>query len=489
MNMRRARFDDNWRRTWRREYPVRLESVKFKQLLCIADGELTIPTGICAIVGGNGVGKSALLAAIAELLADPDLPLGVGHKARLRSSQLEGTAVDHTGRKNLTVHESAEGVRSFGELRFESEFYWLEPSYLVNLTHKQVNEDANFSELLEPLSPYNLNADELETIWYLLGKKVDSCLIYEVTEYGGLDPFPYFIAEAGGRRYGSESMGYGELSLLFVMWKLRTIERDSVLVLEEPEAHVSPRSQRALMDILARSCDEKGLSIILTTHSPTIIANLPQNRIVLISKGQSGQTSATVGPSKISVKELLGESALKRALILMEDRAAVQFGVSLLEQTSVDILSQVEILEAGSAAKIDSVLSNLPKSRQGSLKVIGVYDGDMRTRVNSRSFNWPHFFLPGAQSPEELLRNGLLSRDDGRDLLASELHRERTAIDTALDVVDGVDPHDWFTQLPASLHCEHAALMGALVRIWLRDNKAAADSFVESIINEVERTN
>nr|WP_302054658.1 AAA family ATPase [Burkholderia multivorans] len=187
-------------------------------------------------------------------------------------------------------------------------------------------------------------------------------------------------------------MGYGELSLLFVMWKLRTIERDSVLVLEEPEAHVSPRSQRALMDILARSCDEKGLSIILTTHSPTIIANLPQDRIVLISKGQNGQTSATVGPSKISVKELLGESALKRALILVEDRAAVQFGVSLLEQTSVDILSQVEFLEAGSAAKIDLVLSNLPRARQGTLKVIGVYDGDMRTRVNSRSFNWPHFF-------------------------------------------------------------------------------------------------
>lgn len=489
MNMRRARFDDNWRHTLRRQYAVRLESVKFQRLLCIADGELAIPTGICAIVGGNGVGKSALLAAISELLADPDLHLGVGHKARLRNSQLEGIAIDHAGRKNLTVQESADGVRSLGEPKFESEFYWLEPSYLVNLTHKQVNEDANFSELLDPLSPYNLNADELEAVWYLLGKKIDSCMIYEVTEYGGLDPFPYFIAEAGGRRYGSESMGYGELSLLFVMWKLRTIERDSVLVLEEPEAHVSPRSQRALMDILAKSCDEKGLSIILTTHSPAIIANLPQEKIVLISKGANGRTCATVGPSKILVRELLGESALKRALILVEDRAAVQFAVSLLEQTSVDILSQVEVVDAGSAAKIDSVLLNLPKSKQNSLKVIGVYDGDMRARVNSKLFNWAHFFLPGERSPEELLRNGFLSRGDGCDLLANELRRDHATVEAALDVVDGMDSHDWFTQLPLSLNCEHAALMGALVRIWILDNQAAADSFVESLVNEVGRAN
>ncbi|WP_168792412.1 ATP-dependent nuclease [Paraburkholderia aromaticivorans] len=448
---------------------------------------MAIPTGICAIVGGNGVGKSALLAAISELLADPEMPLGVGHQARLRNSELQGTVTDQVGRKDIIVREDADGVRTLGEGKFEAEFYWLEPSYLVNLTHKQVNEDANFSDLLEPLSPSTLDADELETLWYLLGKKIDSCSIYEITEYGDLDPFPYFIAEAGGHSYGSESMGYGELSLLFVLWKLRTIEKNSVLVLEEPEAHVSPRSQRALMDILARACDEKGLSIILTTHSPAIIANLPNRNIVLISKSANG-TSASIGPSKVQVNDLLGATTLKRALVLVEDRAAHQFALALLGETNLDVLSHVEVVEAGSAAKIDSVLSTLPLSRHGWLNVIGVYDGDMRARVDSRHFNWPHLFLPGEVSPEHILRDGLTSRHDGQDLLATELRRARDAVGVALDAVDGLDAHDWFTQLPVSLGCDHPALMAALVRIWLRDNKPAADAFVQSIVDKINLT-
>lgn len=481
MNLRKARFDDHWRRTFVRAYPSRLEVLKFERLLCLADGEVAIPAGICAIVGGNGVGKSALLAAISELLADAELPLGVGHQARLRNSKLEGTATDPVGRKNIIVREDAEGVRTLDEDKFEAEFYWLEPSYLVNLTHKQVIEDANFSELLEPLSPSKLDTDELETLWYLLGKKIDSCSIYEITEYGDLDPFPYFIAEAGDHSYGSESMGYGELSLLFVLWKLRTIEKNSVLVLEEPEAHVSPRSQRALMDILAKACDEKGLSIILTTHSPAIIANLPNRNIVLISKSAHG-TTTSIGPTKTQVNDLLGATTQKRALVLVEDRAAHQFTIALLGETNLDVLSQVEVVQAGSAAKIDSVLSALPLSKHGWLNVIGVYDGDMRARVDPRHFNWPHLFLPGEVSPEHVLRDSLISRQDGQELLAAELHRTRDAVGVALDAVDGLDAHDWFTQLPVSLGCDHPALMAALIRIWLRDNEQTANAFVQSIV-------
>ncbi len=487
MSLRKAKFDDHWRHAFLRKYPSRLEVIKFRRLLCLSDGEVSIPPGICAVVGGNGVGKSALLAAISELLANPELQLGVGHRARLRKSELEGIATDHAGRKELIVREDGSGVRTLGPAKFEAEFYWLEPSYLVNLTHKQVNEDANFSELLEPLSPYKLDVDELETLRYLLGKKIDSCFIYEVTEYGDLDPFPYFISEAGGQSYGSESMGYGELSLLFVLWKLRTIQRNSVLVLEEPEAHVSPRSQRALMDILARSCDEKGLSIILTTHSPAIIANLPNENLVLISKNGNG-TTASIGASKLQINELLGATTLKRALVLVEDKVACQFILALLGEINLDLLSQIEVVAAGSTAKIDSVLSALPRSRDGWLKVIGVYDGDMRTKLDVRQFILPHLFLPGEFSPEHILRDALTSQRDCLELLATELHRTREAVGPALEAVDGLDVHDWFTQLPKQLGCDHPTLMAALVRIWLRDNRGMAEIFVGSLLDAMNST-
>ncbi|GAB3104569.1 hypothetical protein GCM10027288_11760 [Bordetella tumbae] len=443
---------------------------------------MSIPRGICAIVGGNGVGKSALLAAVSELLADPEMPLGVGHHTRLRHSELEGTVVDQTGQKKIIVREDAAGVRNSEGDKFQAEFHWLEPSYLVNLAHKQINEDANFSDLLEPLSPSKLEDEELEILRYLLGKKIDSCLIYEITEYGDLDPFPYFVAEAGGHHYGSERMGYGELALLFVVWKLRTIEKNSVLVLEEPEAHVSPRSQRALMDILAKACDERGLSIILTTHSPTIIAKLPNRNIILISKSAHG-TQASIGPSKVQVNDLLGATTLKHAMVLVEDRTATLFALALVGELNFDLLSHLEVIEARGAANIDSILSTLPASQTGWPKVIGIYDGDMRKRVEPRNFNWPHLFLPGNASPEQMLRDMLTSLQAGQKLLATELHSNEEVVRTALDMVEGLDAHDWFTELTRSLKCEPQSLMKALVRIWLRDNQQTGEEFSQNIVD------
>jgi len=485
MNLRKAAFDDHWRRVFARSYPVRLEDVTYKNLLCLSDSQLQIPKGICAVVGGNGVGKSALLAAISELLADPEVPLGVGHKARLKESELEGTATEPTGRKSLSISEDVNGLRTAGPAKFESEFYWLEPSYLVNLTHKQVNEDAEFQDLLEPLSPNKLDADELEALSYLLGKKFDSCDIYEITEYGGLDPFPYFVAEAGDTSYGSERMGFGELSLLFILWKLRTIKKNSVLVLEEPEAHVSPRSQRALMNILAKACDEKGLSVILTTHSPAIIANLPKEQLILLSKDAAG-TKAVVGASKLQVNELLGATTQKRGMLLVEDKAASEFVIALFSELHFELLSQLDVVDAGGEAKINAALTSLPKARGAWLSVIGLYDGDMRQTLQPQLFKWPHLFLPGTVAPERLLRDELIRRNDGVTLLSEQLRREEGAVRMALDAVTGQDAHDWFTMLPPLVGCEHSALMAALVRIWLINNRATADAFINELLVKVD---
>lgn len=485
MSLRKAKFDDHWRHTFARVYPSRLESISFTNLLCLADDQIQIPSGICAIVGGNGVGKSALLAAISEVLSEPGSPRGVGHKTRLRNSVLEGVAKDRNGSKSILVREEAGGLRTIGPDRFESEFCWLEPSYLVNVTHKQVNEDANFPELLEPLSPSLLEGDELDTLAYLLGKKIDRCAIYEVTEYGGLDTFPYFVAESGGRSYGSESMGFGELSLLFILWKLRTLEKNAVLVLEEPEAHVSPRSQRALMDILAKSCDERGLSVILTTHSPAIIANLPEKNLVLVSKNGKG-TFASTGVSKLQINDLLGATTLKRGLLLVEDHAAYLFTMALLSAVDFDLLLQVEILEAGSTGNLDSILRTLPKSNDGWLRVIGIYDGDMRNRMAGETFGLPHLFLPGDFAPEVILQVSLAACCDRAGALAAELHRPPEVVRLALEAVEGQDPHDWFTQLPRRLGCDRQALMGALVRIWVSTNKAPAAQFVEELRKTLE---
>lgn len=486
MTLRKAKIEDHWRRTFSRNYATQLLSVKIQGLLCIDDIEIQIPKGICAIVGGNGVGKSALLAAVTELLGNSEYYHGIGHKSRLSNSSLEAVVSDSGTSKRLSANVGVEGVRQSGTDKFESRLHWIEPSYIVNLTQKQLSSDAAFNELLEPLSPLELNADDRQVLWYILGKRIDYCCIYEVTEYSDLDPFPYFILESGGVRYGSELMGYGELSLLCIYWRLRTVERNEVLILEEPEAHVSPRSQRALMDVIAKVCDEKGLTVVLTTHSPAVIANLPQQNLILLTK-EGGRTCVNIGASKTQVNDLLGAVSLKSGLVLVEDRAAVQFLIAILRELNLELLSQIDIVNAGSASNMDAALKMLPKANGSWLTVIGAYDGDMRTTTESKDFNWSHIFLPGSSSPESILKGNFLGQAGNTQFLADEIRRDLGRVRSALDSVDGYDPHDWFTQLPRHLGCEHSSLMDALVRLWLANNRPLAVQFVAELVGVMNR--
>lgn len=57
MTLRKAKVEDYWRHTFSRNYPTQLHSVKIEGLLCLENVEIVIPKGICAIVGGNGVGN------------------------------------------------------------------------------------------------------------------------------------------------------------------------------------------------------------------------------------------------------------------------------------------------------------------------------------------------------------------------------------------------------------------------------------------------
>ena len=145
-------------------------------------------------------------------------------------------------------------------------------------------QDANFNDLVEPLTPIELTAPELDRLNYVVGKNYARCQLFEIPEYADFDRFPYFRVTANGVEYASDAMGQGELSLLIMLWVLRDLKPNSILVLEEPESHVSPRSQAALMNVIAEACSQKGLWVIVTTHSPTVVARIPREHYMEIGR-------------------------------------------------------------------------------------------------------------------------------------------------------------------------------------------------------------
>lgn len=88
-----------------------------------------------------------------------------------------------------------------------------------------------------------------------------------------------FVAAEGGRSLRERSNG--ESALMYFQGKM---EMDTLCLLDEPENSLSPENQRILADFLAESVRYCGNQLIISTHSPFLLA-LPGAKIIDLDNG------------------------------------------------------------------------------------------------------------------------------------------------------------------------------------------------------------
>lgn len=85
---------------------------------------------------------------------------------------------------------------------------------------------------------------------------------------------------------GDGKLGLGSNNLLFMACELLLLgqedEGNKMLLIEEPEAHLHPQRQLRVMKTLQEQAEEKGIQIIVTTHSPNLASAVDLESIVLI---------------------------------------------------------------------------------------------------------------------------------------------------------------------------------------------------------------
>lgn len=464
--MRDVRVADKWRHLSRAP-GLTINRVLFEGIVGLGSNDLLFPRSrVHVLCGQNGVGKSTLLEAI--------------HRAATGSINQSSSVRLAGGKIDIWVG-MPEGKEVHGYARFDAEgnfvsgsdvliqTVFIEPSNHTSTLRSRFLDD-NVESLVEGHGYQPFNGETLKTVSELVGRKYSSCDVAEVDDIASSlgeidDPWPYFKVVCGGAEYRSEHMGFGELALLGLYWHLQRISEPTLLLLEEPDAHIPPTSQRSVVALLVDRCLSTSSGALITGHSPVLIDSVPAEARILV--GRVGDSFAMVAnPSRAQLAPSVGVVGRGTVIVFVEDASAERIARVLLRDHLLAWERDVEFAVAGSESDIAAILSAVKRFAFKSVQIVGVFDGDVRDRLpavlGKRNLLWGYTFLPGVEPPEAMLRE---IAEGSASELAAELGIEYRLIVTALASHQAADHHDWCAQVAKALGRSSGELIDALANL------------------------
>lgn len=452
-----------------RNYPTRLLSAR----LTSSDRahEIDFAPGITVFSGGNGAGKSTTLGAVWRCLSglnyDSIRATSTNPPHWLSAIEIRGV---HEG-TNWAATYSPENATFDGECPANVQYIdaSAETGYILSL----IQDDDNPRDLIEGIDPTSLNQNYVDLLSYVLKREYDAVKVYEITAFSEEDdPTPFFEVTSMGVTYTSTSMGRGELSAAYLIWRLSNLENGSIALIEEPESHLASFSQKALAEVVAHLTVAHGLTLIISSHSPGFLRPIPSKHVVLLNSSPVPTFRDGLTSHEISTR--LGLTASRDGLLITEDKVASYLLREVLAAAAPEILSKVSIRyadsgESGVTRAIDDIRC---ATGPDGFTVLGVLDGDQKPAEAS---DGTYGYLMGDVAPDLLMKQMSVRWRSGEFEDWEPRFTEKTQLQMALESLDGEDHHDWVTEL-AKQFDGYGPVIKALTQLCLRDAQLASES-------------
>jgi hypothetical protein len=291
---------------------------------------------------------------------------------------------------------------------------------------------------------------------------------------------PFVSARRNSVEVDSTMMSQGELWVHYLHWYLEEAAgQQRVVLIDEPEAFLSVRSQRPLMDRTARSVLANDHQMILSTHSPEMISRFPLENVRLCVRAEG--KIRVISPSSFSkVQDAVGVEPPVRAIALVEDEFAAKILEIIFSQFDYTLLREVEVLPVAGSSEVISGAGLFRKLRR--LDCFGVLDGDQRPpgKAMPSTTQLPILYLPGFGSPEaELLK----AATSNVAQVARAFGRTKDDVSAALSSVSGLDHQYQIRQFAKELGYSEPVAVHTLSVVWMRNSsvRRAAQSLVNDI--------
>jgi predicted ATPase len=471
INLRQARFDDHWRRALRRDYQLVVKELEFSEGEIFGSVSLSLKPGINAIVGKNGIGKSNFIRAIYNSLRSEQ-------SNREKFSHL----LDESRIKFKLILEGYELSLDLNPLEtniIEHDILCLlfDPCSLIPEIQKLFAQQENLGELLESFSSIFLSEDDLRLANFIANTEYTSVEIINLEEeFDAFPILPFFVVERKDVKYDSRHMGLGELSLLYYFWivdYVRKSHKKCFLIIEEPESFLPPLIQNRLSDVLAMMLDTKGITCLVSTHSEHILKKIPRSHVHVMCRVKD-RIEFFNAATHFESMSVLGLNAPKKGLVFYEDQAGYLFARALLKKSSAFVMDSFYYHRSGSDGDVLRDIKRFPRFLS-DFSFVAVFDGDCRGRLDNQLEGFTNYvFLPSSVSPEEHLISYLKTLD--HTTIANYLGKKVEVISASIDVVAGLDHHDYFLAMGRVLSLPYDELFASLCDLWISD-----DANIESV--------
>lgn len=456
-------------------WPKRLESLEINNVRGWRGQRIDFKFPIVALVGENGSGKSTIIQAAASIYNGRSRK-----RTRFASDFLPKTAWDDY--RNAQIRYSyREGDMTRPGLVRKPTTRWLgnderpirDVEYVDLSRIQPVSARIGMQKIAKSthteVSATEFDQKRVERLSNIMGKKYKSAKM----ALSSTDPkrrVPVLSDESSS--YSGFHQGTGETTMLEFLQT--DINEYGMLIVDEIETSLHPRAQRRLIRALAEICRERQAQIILTTHSPYVLDELPlEARMYILGRGKNRQIVSGVSANFAMTD--MDEENHPDCELYVEDESARTMLTEIVATHGPALSRRCRVINFG-AANLGRALGEMNQAGRFPRPTCVFLDGDNAPSAGC-------ILLPGEDAPERVVFEALQKKDWGA--LYQRLGREFSRVADACSLAMTMDDHhQWVTAAGNSLLVPGAHLWQAMCSVWAVDCFMADDA--KNILQPIE---
>lgn len=332
---------------------------------------------------------------------------------------------------------------------------------------------VGYSRLAKPqfkeTSAQLFDAGTLTRLSDIMGRQYDLAKM-ALTDFDPKRTVP--VISQQGVPYSGFHQGAGETTIAELL--RRDVPKYRLVLIDEVETSLHPRAQRRLIRDLATLSRTLELQIVLTTHSPYVLEELPPEARLYILNSAAGRRVIR-GVSPYFALTQMDEEHHPDCDLYVEDGRAGDMLREILVAHDPDAVKRCDVIPFG-AASVGLALGIMVDEKRFPRPSIVFLDGDQPRERGC-------LVLPGEDAPERVVFEGL--QEHAWSGLASRLGRLHSdVVDACTKAMASSNHHEWVTTAANTLVVGGNNLWQAMCAEWANSVLSAGDA--QSVVEPVQ---